>query len=107
MLRGDRTGTRELVTPAATVEIREGDSAICATVVVQYLQAGGPLRLSMPMLDALLLLNSLRAIEQELDLEEWSERVGSGLESLDELATELQLSSDEEPADPPPVRLDS
>ena len=53
------------------------------------------LRLTMPMPDALLLLNSLRAIEEEFELQGWAEQIGCSAMAMEEVAQELaQFSED-------------
>jgi hypothetical protein len=89
MCLADLTGTREVITAAATAEVPSDQPAICGTVMLHCLDGGEPLRLTMPMLDAMLLLNSLRQIEEEFELEEWSSRLGSGMNTIDELGAEL------------------
>lgn len=88
MSLADYTSTREVITAAATAEVSADEPAICGTVMLHCLDGGEPLRLSMPMLDALLLLNSLRQIEEEFELEEWSARLG-GMNTIEELGAEL------------------
>jgi hypothetical protein len=90
MYRTDFTGTREVITAAATAEVPEDKPAICGTVTLHCLDDEDPLHLSMPMLDALLLLNSLRAIEEEFGLQEWSAHIGSGINSFEEMAAALR-----------------
>ena len=89
MCLADHTNTREVVTAAATAEVPPDGPAICGSVMLHCLDNGEPLRLSMPMLDAMLLLNSLRQIEEEFELEEWSSRLDSGMNTIDELGAEL------------------
>jgi hypothetical protein len=89
MCLADLTETREIITAAATAEVPADRPAICGTVMLHCLDGGESLRLSMPMLDAMLLLNSLRQIEEEFDLEEWSARLGSGMNTIEELGAEL------------------
>jgi hypothetical protein len=89
MCLADFTETREVITAAATAEVPSDRPAICGTVMLHCLDSGEPLRLSMPMLDAMLLLNSLRQIEEEFELEEWSCRLGSGMNTIEELGAEL------------------
>lgn len=89
MCLSDHINTREVVTAAATAEVSDDQPAICGTVMLHCLDGGDPLRLSMPMLDAMLLLASLRQIEEEFELEEWSARLGSGMNTIEELGAEL------------------
>jgi hypothetical protein len=89
MCLADFTETREIVTAAASAEVPNGKPAICGTVMLHCLDRGEPLRLSMPMLDAMALLNSLRQIEEEFGLEEWTARLGSGMNTVEELSAEL------------------
>jgi hypothetical protein len=89
MCLADLTETREVITAAATAEVPSDKPPICGTVMLHCLDGGEPLRLSMPMLDALLLLNSLRQIEEEFGLEEWTARLGSGMNTIEELGAEL------------------
>lgn len=88
MCLGDLTETREIITAAATAEVSGDKPAICGSVMLHCLDGGEPLRLSMPMLDAMLLLNSLRQIEEEFELEEWTARLG-GMNTIEELGAEL------------------
>jgi len=45
--------------------------------------------------DALLLLNSLRAIEEEFELQGWAEQIGCSATAMEEVAAELaQFSED-------------
>jgi hypothetical protein len=90
MCLADFTGTREVITAAATAEVPEDKPAICGTVTLHCLDEEDPLHLSMPMLDALLLLNSLRAIEEEFGLQEWSAHIGSGVATVEEMAADLR-----------------
>jgi hypothetical protein len=95
--------TREVVTAAATAEVASDKPPICGTVMLHCLDGGEPLRLSMPMIDAMLLLNSLRQIEEELELEEWTARLGTGMNTIEELGAELHdlyLDSLEEESHP-------
>jgi hypothetical protein len=89
MCLADFTETREIITAAATAEVPSDRPAICGTVMLHCLDGGEPLRLSMPMLDAMLLLHSLRQIEEEFELEDWSARLGSGMNTIEELGAEL------------------
>lgn len=90
MCLADFTGTREVITAAATAEVPDDKPAICGTVTLHCLDEEDPLHLSMPMLDALLLLNSLRAIEEEFGLQEWSAHIGSGIATIEEMAADLR-----------------
>ena len=92
MCLADFTETHEVITAAATAEVAADRPAICGTVMLHCVDHGEPLRLSMSMLDAMLLLNSLRQIEEEFELEEWSARLGAGVNSIEELSTELDDS---------------
>ena len=83
------SGVREVIAAAATAQVVEGRPAICGSVVLHCIHAGEPLRLVLRMPDALLLLNSLRVIEDELDLEEWSDRIGCSANATDALSDEL------------------
>jgi hypothetical protein len=97
MCLADFMGTREVITAAATAEVPDDKPAICGTVTLHCLDDEDPLHLSMPMLDALLLLNSLRAIEEEFGLQEWSAHLGSSLNSIEDVAAELrQYTEDDE-----------
>lgn len=89
MCLADFTQTREVVTAAATAEVPTDKPAICGTVMLHCLDGGEPMRLTMPMLDAMLLLNSLRQIEEEFELEEWTARLSSGMNTFEELGAEL------------------
>ena len=90
MCLADFTGTREVITAAATAEVPDDKPAICGTVTLHCLDEEDPLHLSKPMLDALLLLNSLRAIEEEFGLQEWSAHIGSGIATIEEVAADLR-----------------
>jgi hypothetical protein len=90
MCLADFTGTREVITAAASAEVPDDKPAICGTVTLHCLDEEDPLHLSMPMLDALLLLNSLRAIEEEFGLQEWSAHIGSGVATIEEMAADLR-----------------
>lgn len=92
----DLTDTREVVTAAATAEVPDDKPAICGTVTLHCIDDGEPLRLSMPMLDALLLLNSLRAIEKEFSLQVWSAQIGCSLNAAEYMAAQLQQHLDED-----------
>ena len=100
MCLADFTGTREVITAAATAEVPDDKPPICGVVTLHCLDEENPMHLSMPMLDALLLLNSLRAIEEEFGLQEWSAHIGSGLASIEELAADLQLKYSESGDEP-------
>lgn len=89
MSLADFTETREIITAAATAEVPSDKPAICGTVMLHCLDNGEPMRLTMPMLDAMLLLNSLRQIEEEFGLEEWTARLASGMNTIEELGDEL------------------
>jgi hypothetical protein len=90
MCLADLPGSREVMTAAATAEVPDDKPAICGTVTLHCLDEEEPLRLSMPMLDALLLLNSLRAIEQEFGLQAWSAQIGCSLNGIEEVAQQLR-----------------
>ncbi len=92
----DFTDTRDVITAAATAEVPEDKPAICGTVTLHCVDEGEPLRLSMPMLDALLLLNSLRAIEKEFSLQVWSAQIGCSLNAVEYMTAQLQQQYDEE-----------
>ncbi|NLG76611.1 MAG: hypothetical protein GX535_10255 [Xanthomonadaceae bacterium] len=92
----DLANSREVITAAATAEVPEDKPAICGTVTLHCIDDGEPLRLSMPMLDALLLLNSLRAIEKEFSLQVWSAQVGCSLNSAEYMTAQLQQQLDED-----------
>jgi hypothetical protein len=105
MCLADFTETREIITAAATAEVPSDRPAICGTVMLHCLDGGEPLRLSMPMLDAMLLLHSLRQIEEEFELEDWSARLG-GMNTIEELGAELHdiyLDSTETEEKPHPL----
>lgn len=95
MCLADLLGTREVITAAATAEVPEDKPAICGTVTLHCIDGEDSLRLSMPMLDALLLLNSLRAIEQEFSLQGWAEQIGCSADAMHEMAAELQQFSED------------
>nr|MBO2488887.1 hypothetical protein [Gammaproteobacteria bacterium] len=86
----DLPAIREVVTAVATAEVRGDKPAICGTVTLHCIDDGEPLHLSMSMLDALLLLNSLRAIEKEFSLQVWSAQIGCGLDGVEYAAAQLQ-----------------
>ncbi|HLS80827.1 MAG TPA: hypothetical protein VK025_05440 [Steroidobacter sp.] len=96
MCLADYLGNREVVTAAATAEVPDDKPAICGTVTLHCLDDEDALHLSMPMLDALLLLNSLRAIEAEFQLQEWSAQIGSSLGAIEEMAAELRMRYSDE-----------
>lgn len=95
MCLADLLGTREVITAAATAEVPDDKPAICGTVTLHCLDGEDTLRLSMPMLDALLLLNSLRAIEQEFSLQGWAAQIGCSANAMEEMAAELQQFSED------------
>ncbi len=87
--------SREIITAAATAEVPERQPAICGTVTLNCLDGDETLRLTLPMPDALLLLNSLRAIEQEFELQGWAEQIGCSAMAMEQVAAELaQFSAD-------------
>lgn len=92
----DFTDTRDVITAAATAEVPDDKPAICGTVTLHCVDDGEPLRLSMPMLDALLLLNSLRAIEKEFSLQVWSAQIGCSLNSAEYMTAQLQQQYDDD-----------
>jgi hypothetical protein len=95
MCLADLLGTREVITAAATAEVPDDKPPICGTVTLHCLDGEDALRLSMPMLDALLLLNSLRAIEEEFSLQGWAAQIGCSITAIEAMAEELQLYADE------------
>jgi hypothetical protein len=95
MCLADVFGTHEVITAAATAEVPEHQPPICGTVTVHCVDGEDTLRLTMPMLDALLLLNSLRAIEEEFELQGWSEQIGCSAQAMEQAAAELAQFSDE------------
>jgi hypothetical protein len=97
----DFADTREVITAAATAEVPDDKPPICGTVTLHCVDDGEPLRLSMPMLDALLLLNSLRAIEKEFALQVWSAQIGCSLNAVDYMSAQLQQQFEEESPVPP------
>jgi hypothetical protein len=106
MCLANLSGVREVITAAATAEVDEDHPAICGSVVVHCVHAGEPLRLAMRMPDALLLLNALRTIEAEFDLEDWAERIGCSLNATDAVNHEvIEYEAIEE--EPEPVALNS
>jgi hypothetical protein len=96
MTLADLLGTREVITAAATAEAPDDKPAICGTVTLHCLDEEEPLHITMPMLDALLLLNSLRAIEREFGLQEWSAHIGNSLTAIEQAAAELRMRYAEE-----------
>lgn len=97
----DLADTREVITAAATADVPDDKPAICGTVTLHCVDDGEPLRLSMPMLDALLLLNSLRAIEREFSLQVWSAQVGCSLNAAEYMTAQLQQQlGDDDPIAP-------
>ena len=95
MCLADVLGTHEVLTAAATAEVPEHQPAICGTVTLHCVDGDETLRLSMPMPDALLLLNSLRAIEEEFELKGWSEQIGCSAIAMEEVAAELAAFSED------------
>ena len=95
MCLADVPGISEVITAAATAEVADDKPAICGMVTLHCLDGEDTLRLSMPMLDALLLLNSLRAIEEEFSLQRWSAQIGCSASAMEAMAAELQQLSDE------------
>jgi hypothetical protein len=95
MCLAELLGNREVITAAATAEVPEDKPAICGTVTLHCLDGEETLRLSMPMLDALLLLNSLRAIEKEFALQGWAAQIGCSASAMEQMAAELQRYWDE------------
>jgi hypothetical protein len=91
----DVLGTHEVITAAATAEVPEHQPAICGTVTLHCVDGDETLRLTLPMPDALLLLNSLRAIEQEFQLHGWSEQIGCSAMAMEQVAAELAQFSDD------------
>lgn len=94
MCLADGFGTHEIITAAATAEVPDHQPAICGTVTVHCVDGEETLRLTLPMLDALLLLNSLRAIEAEFELQGWSEQIGCSAVAMEEVAAELAQFSE-------------
>ncbi len=77
------------------LKCRSTKPAICGTVTLHCVDGDETLRLTMPMPDALLLLNSLRAIEAEFELQGWAEQIGCSAMAMEEVAQELaQFSED-------------
>src|SRR5690606_26774115 len=97
----DLSDPREVITAAATAEVPDDKPPICGTVTLHCVDNGEPLRLSMPMLDALLLLNSLRAIEQEFALQVWSAQIGCSLNAVEYMTAQLQQHFDDDEPIPP------
>jgi hypothetical protein len=101
----DLNGVRNILTAAATADVEEGRPAICGTVTLHCIDDGEPLRLVMSMLDAILLLNSLREIEANFNLEEWATRLGCSMNLADWIAEELRrqhsLDNDDDLVPPP------
>ena len=95
MCLADVLGTHEVITAAATAEVPEHQPAICGTVTLHCVDGDETLRLSMPMPDALLLLNSLRAIEEEFELQGWAEQIGCSAMAMEEVSAELAQFSDD------------
>ena len=95
MCLADVLGTHEVITAAATAEVPEHQPAICGTVTLHCVDGDETLRLSMPMPDALLLLNSLRAIEEEMELQGWAEQIGCSAMAMEEVSAELAQFSDD------------
>jgi hypothetical protein len=100
----DPTGMRKILTAAATADVDESGPAICGSVTLHCIDQGEPLRLVMPMLDAMLLLNSLREIETTFNLQEWAARLGGNSNLADWIAEELhkqRAAEHEEDGEPP------
>lgn len=95
MCLADLLGTRDVITAAATAEVPDDMPPICGTVTVHCSDGEETLRLSMPMLDALLLLNSLRVIEKQFELQGWAAQIGCNAELMEEIAEELQRYTEE------------
>jgi hypothetical protein len=95
MCLADVLGTHEVITAAATAEVPEHQPAICGTVTLHCLDGDETLRLTMPMPDALLLLNSLRAIEEEMELQGWAEQIGCSAMAMEQVSAELAQFSDD------------
>jgi hypothetical protein len=95
MCLADVPGTQEVITAAATAEVPDYQPAICGTVTLHCLDGDDTLRLTMPMPDALLLLNSLRQIEKEFLLEGWSEQIGCSALAMEAVSAELAAFSEE------------
>jgi hypothetical protein len=95
MCLADVIGTHEVITAAATAEVPEHQPAICGTVTLHCVDGDETLRLTLPMPDALLLLNSLRAIEQEFALQGWAEQIGCSAVAMEEVSAELAQFSEE------------
>lgn len=86
---------REIITAAASAEVPEDRPAICGTVTLHCMDGDETLGLSMPMLDALLLLNSLREIEKALALQGWASQIGCSAHAAEDMADELRRVADE------------
>ena len=97
----DFSDTRDVITAAATAEVPGDKPPICGTVTLHCVDDGEPLRLSMPMLDALLLLNSLRAIEKEFALQVWAAQIGCSLNAVDYMSAQIQQQLEEDLNVPP------
>lgn len=95
MRLAESMGIREVITAAATAEVPDDKPAICGTVTLHCMDDDDRLHLSMPMLDALLLLNSLRAIEEEFGLQEWSTHISSGVSTIEEMAADVRAYGEE------------
>jgi hypothetical protein len=95
MCLADVLGTHEVITAAATAEVPEHQPAICGTVTLHCVDGDETLRLTLPMPDALLLLNSLRAIEEEFELQGWAEQIGCSASAMEEVAAELAAFSED------------
>jgi hypothetical protein len=95
MCLADVLGTHEVITAAATAEVPDHQAPICGTVTLHCVDGEDAMRLTMPMLDALLLLNSLRAIEEEFKLQGWAEQIGCSAIAMEEVAAELAQFSEE------------
>ena len=67
------------------LKCRSTQPAICGTVTLHCVDGDETLRLTMPMPDALLLLNSLRAIEEEFELQGWAEQIGCSAMAMEEV----------------------
>lgn len=91
MCLADLLGTHDVVTAAASAEVPDNKPAICGTVTVHCSDGDETVSISMPMLDALLLLNSLRVIERQFELQGWSQQIGCDAELMAEAAAELEL----------------
>lgn len=98
----DFADRKDVLTAAATAEVPANKPPIFGAVTLHCVDDGSPLRLSMPMLDALMLLNSLRAIEQQFALQIWSVQIGCNLSAVEYLAAQLQHHYDEDGSVSPP-----